>query len=90
MSGRGETIKWFTEERNTDKIKAIKSELKTTWNKIPNSDKKGEFEKVAQQLKMKQKKVKDEELYKIYEENIKTINHAVDFKYYENIHQEYE
>ena len=90
LSGRGETIKWFIEERDTEKAKTIKSKLKTIWNKIPNSDKKSEFEKVIQQLELKIKKVKDEELIKIFENNIKTMQHAIDFKYYENIHQEFE
>lgn len=90
LSGRGETIKWFIEERNTSKAKTIKNKLKTIWNKVPNSDKKGIFEEVIQKLELKKKKVKDEGLYEIFEENIKTMQHAVDFKYYETIQKEFE
>lgn len=90
ISGRGETIKWFTEERDTEKIKQIKNDLKKIWNGVPNSNKKSEFEKAFAELEAKTRKIKDENLLKVYEQNINTMKHAVDFKYYENIHDEFE
>ena len=90
LKGRENVIKWFTEERDTVKIKQIKKKLKDIWNKVPNSEKNLVFKELIAKLNMKKSTVKDEDLFKIIENNIITLEHAIDFKYYENIHLEFE
>lgn len=90
LKGRENVINWFLEERNTDKINQIKRKLKIVWNEVSNSERKGVFEKVLSKLEAKKKNIKDDNLYKIVENNILTIQHAIDFKYYENIYKEFE
>lgn len=88
LKGRANVIQWFIEERNADKIKQIKSKLSISWEQVAHANKKQEFQNVIGKLEEKKKRVKDDSLWNIFENNIKTMQHAVDFRIYETIHKE--
>jgi len=89
LKGRENVIKWFVEERDVEKIKQIKKELKGIWNKVSNSEKEGKFLEMKLKLQTKRGKVIDEALLRVIDGNLKTLEHAINFKYFDSIQTEF-